>query len=336
MSNRNRDITLDLMKSLLVIGMITAHVVQLCYVGGSKLVALFSLFINVVTFSSFMFCFGCASWLAYFRKYQEKAQIKGKLFRNFIRLLICFYISGYGFLWLVDSDFSLSTAAKVLVLWKIPGYSEFLLSFAFLNIVIYGLYRIIRSTIVNKYKMGGVIFFSLLSTFMPYGLIIIPVLGVFVGSTKFACFPILQYFPFFLVGLYCQRFGKFGSKKLWLLACLSTLSSFIYILFTCQIPVRFPPSLFWILWASAFTLLYYQISSVMGGWMKNSRCRILADVFGAYTLDYLVISNLMIFALRNVCGKTFEWYECCLWTFIILVVCYLYGFYKLRKKNAQA
>ena len=69
MSNRNRDITLDVMKSLLVIGMITAHVVQLCYVGGSKLVALFSLFINVVTFSSFMFCFGCASWLAYFRKY---------------------------------------------------------------------------------------------------------------------------------------------------------------------------------------------------------------------------------------------------------------------------
>ena len=335
MSTKNRDITLDLMKSLLVIGMITAHVLQLCYVGGSKWMAAFSLFINMVTFSSFMFCFGCASWLAYFRKYPDKGQVKGKLFRNFIRLLACFYISGYGYVWLMDSDFSLSAAVKVLVLWKIPGYSEFLLSFAFLNLVIYVLYNKIQILFVYKYKIGGGILCSLLSTFIPYGLVLIPVLGVFVGTTKFACFPILQYFPFFLVGLYCQRFGKFGSKKLWLLACLATLSSFVYVLYTHEIPVRFPPSLFWILWASAFTILYYQISSVMGAWMKNSRCRILADVFGAYTLDYLVISNLMIFALRNVCGKTFEWYECCLWAFAILVVCYLYGFYKLRKKSAQ-
>lgn len=156
MSTGNRDITLDLMKSLLVIGMITAHVLQLCYVGGSKLVAAFSLFINMVTFSSFMFCFGCAAWLAYFRKYPNKMQVKGKLFRNFIRLLICFYISGYGFLLLVDSDFTLYEAVKVLLLWRIPGYSEFLLSFAFLNLVIYVLYPIIQKLIVNKYKIGGV------------------------------------------------------------------------------------------------------------------------------------------------------------------------------------
>lgn len=155
MSTGNRDITLDLMKSLLVIGMITAHVLQLCYVGGSKLVAAFSLFINMVTFSSFMFCFGCAAWLAYFRKYPNKMQVKGKLFRNFIRLLICFYISGYGFLLLVDSDFTLYEAVKVLLLWRIPGYSEFLLSFAFLNLVIYVLYPIIQKLIVNKYKIGG-------------------------------------------------------------------------------------------------------------------------------------------------------------------------------------
>ena len=155
MAAKNRDITLDLMKSLLVIGMITAHVLQLCYVGGSMLVAAFSLFINMVTFSSFMFCFGCAAWLAYFKKYPDKAQVKGKLFRNFVRLLICFYISGYGFLWLVDSDFSLHESIKVLLLWKIPGYSEFLLSFAFLNVVIYILYYAIQKFIVNKYKTGG-------------------------------------------------------------------------------------------------------------------------------------------------------------------------------------
>ena len=166
-------------------------------------------------------------------------------------------------------------------------------------------------------------------------MVIIPLLGVFVGTTKFACFPILQYFPYFIIGMYCQRGNSFTNKNLWIGASLATLASCIYVWYSHKIPVRFPPALFWILWASAFILLYYRGSSVIGKWLKNSRCRILADVFGAYTLDYLVISNLMIFAVRNIGGRTFEWYECCVWAFLILIVCYLYGYYKLRSKSIQ-
>ena len=180
------------------------------------------------------------------------------------------------------------------------------------------------------------ILLSLTSTYLPYSMVIIPLLGVFIGTTQFACFPILQYFPYFIIGVYCQKENSFASRKLWFGACLATLASCIYVGYSHEIPVRFPPSLFWILWASAFTMLYYWISSAMGKRLKNSRCRILADVFGAYTLDYLVISNLMIFTVRNVWGQAFEWYECCVWTFLILVVCYLYGYCKLRSKSIQA
>ena len=43
----NRNLTLDIMKSALVLGMIAAHVFQLCYEGENRFVGLFSLYINM-------------------------------------------------------------------------------------------------------------------------------------------------------------------------------------------------------------------------------------------------------------------------------------------------
>lgn len=152
----NRDLTLDVMKSLLVIGMIQAHVIQLCLGTASWIASAFSLFINIITFSSFLFCFGCASQFAYFGRYESASQARKKLLRNFARLLICFYISGYGYVFLMTDDTDIVELLKVLLLWRIPGYSEFLLSFAMLNLVILVFFNVFRSISVNKYKtMGG-------------------------------------------------------------------------------------------------------------------------------------------------------------------------------------
>lgn len=150
-----RDLTLDFMKTMLVIGMITAHVFQLCYSGDSKFVSVFSLYINMVTFSSFMFCFGCSSQLAYIGRFEDRKCIKNKLLKNFIRLLVSFYISGYAYLVFIENNTSILDFLKVLFLWKIPGYSEFLLSFAMINMVIYIFYFKLRDISVNKYKSGG-------------------------------------------------------------------------------------------------------------------------------------------------------------------------------------
>ncbi len=70
--NKKRDITLDVMKTSLVMGMIAAHVFQLCYIGNNKLILSFSLFINIITFSSFIFVFECSSQIAYINKYKRK------------------------------------------------------------------------------------------------------------------------------------------------------------------------------------------------------------------------------------------------------------------------
>ena len=315
--------------------MITAHVFQLCYSGDSKFVSVFSLYINMVTFSSFMFCFGCSSQLAYIGRFEDRKCIKNKLLKNFIRLLVSFYISGYAYLVFIENNTSILDFLKVLFLWKIPGYSEFLLSFAMINMVIYIFYFKLRDISVNKYKSGGVILFSLVSTFIPYGIIIIPLIGTFIGTTKYACFPILQYLPFFIIGIYCQCNNAFVDKRLWLCSTLATVFVTMYVFFTHNIPQRFPPSLLWILWPSMFTLLYYWISHKLSGKIKHGPIKTVIDVFGAFTLDYLVISNLLIFSIRRIYGKSMEISISLVFAILILSICFFYGFVKMQNRKIK-
>ena len=330
---QDRDITLDLMKTLLVLGMITAHVFQLCYSGGSKCIEAFSFFINIVTFSSFMFCFGCSSQLAYLGKYKNRTAVKQKLGKNFMRLLVCFYISGYAYLEFVGNGINMPDFFKVLLLWRIPGYSEFLLSFAMLNIVVYASFNTLQQASVNKCKTGGVILISLIATFIPYKFILIPIIGTFIGTTKFACFPILQYLPFFLIGIYCQRNKAFFTKGLLAATFLITMAISCLVAYTHDIPKRFPPSLPWILWPSFLTLAYYWISNRLGNIVKNSWMKIFIDVFGAYTLDYLVISNVLIFITRKIYNNNMSIEMSLAFTFLLFAICFLYGLIKMKRKN---
>ena len=83
-----RNVELDMFKLLLVIGMIAAHVFQLLYnYNGdmiSNVVWKFSMFINAITFSGFLFAFGCATQLAYLRKTKDNI-LRDKLVKNGIR-----------------------------------------------------------------------------------------------------------------------------------------------------------------------------------------------------------------------------------------------------------
>ena len=145
--------TLDIMKSILVLGMIAAHVFQLCYVGGNRYIALFSLYINIITFSSFMFCFGCTSYLAYFKN--SRSETNCRLKRIFFRLLVSFYISGFAYLLFVNNSNNGLEYVKVIMLWRIPGYSEFLISFALLNVVLLLCKRKIAELLNGSKKVWG-------------------------------------------------------------------------------------------------------------------------------------------------------------------------------------
>lgn len=173
----------------------------------------------------------------------------------------------------------------------------------------------------------------LLSTLIPYSMVRIPQLGIIIGTTKFACFPILQYLPFFLMGMYCQAKNMFYNRYLVFVASLFTVVVSVYCISCHKIPERFPPSMGWILWASAFTILYYMVSDRISRFKLNRTITNTIRIFGAYTLDFLVISNIIIFAIRWYFGKQLSVIYCFFVIILLYIICYFYGYVKLKRKN---
>ena len=328
--NKNRSIELDLFKILLVIGMVAAHVFQLLYngEGESMVINCFSIYINAITFSGFLFCFGCATQLAYLRRLKDSL-LAHKLIKNGVRLLIAFYISGIAYSAFVCQSLSIKETVKILLLWSIPGYSEFLLSFAMLMPLVWFLYRPFNAICSNKVNMGGVILLSLFSTFLPYKYVKIPLLGVLVGSTKFACFPLLQYSMFFLFGIFFCKQGMKMTNKILLISFMLTGTSFAYIIFHHSIPNRFPPTCFWILLPCASLAVYWKFLSIVKNLSFFNRHKKQIGIYGSNMLDYLVLSNVLIFLARFIYGHNLNVSLCLMMIVFILVSCICYTYIKL-------
>lgn len=264
----------------------------------NKLQYINSIFINLITFSGFMFCFGYVSNIVYLKKTDNNI-IKKKLFKNFIKILIGFYISGISYIILVENKFSILELIKVIFLFKIPGYSEFLITFAILNLVILAFLKQINYLLENKKVLILIIIISILSTFIPYQLVKFNQLGLFIGNNKFSCFPLLQYSSYFLIGAYFSRYKlKYNFKVLF--GSLTFLILFIlYVLVCKKLPNRFPPEALWILGGSFFIYMYYLISSFLSIRIKNNSIYFL----GENSLDFLILSNIFLFLVYYFYGN---------------------------------
>jgi len=87
-----RDYSIDIYKGILVVLMIFAHVIQFMAEKNIKILSLISLYVNLTTFSGFLFAFGYVCEIAYFRK--ELCDVKPKMIKTIVKTLFSFYISG--------------------------------------------------------------------------------------------------------------------------------------------------------------------------------------------------------------------------------------------------
>ena len=170
-----------------------------------------------------------------------------------------------------------------------------------------------------KLIWGGVILLSLFSTFLPYKYVKIPLLGVLVGSTKFACFPLLQYSMFFLFGIFFCKQGMKMTNKILLLSFMLTGTSFAYIIFHHSIPNRFPPTCFWILLPCASLAVYWKFLSIVKNLSFFNRHKKQIGIYGSNMLDYLVLSNVLIFLARFIYGHNLNVSLCLMMIVFILV-----------------
>jgi hypothetical protein len=292
----NREYRIDIFKGLLVIGMVLVHVMQ--FFSDNMVSPSIDYFINygnIITFSGFIFCFGYVVQISYMHK--NLKDVWAKLLKNTVKTLVAFYISGIAFkLFVGRSPFAYETFSSVLMLEDIPGWSEFLASFAYLNLLTLILFMPYKRLLDNKKIFWAVFVLLLLTCFMPYENVKMNQLGVLIGTKNFACFPVLQYMPFYILGMYFKKYSiSFDLKYLAGAAVLSAVPVYKFIT-TQGLPGRFPPELGWILMPMLLLYLYFLISTALEKYSFILRPII---VLGQNVLFSIVMSNFIIFTIDS-------------------------------------
>lgn len=188
-NSKPRDLSLDLLKGLLTIFMVTAHIFMFFPV--NSLTNFYGTLAGLIVFPGFMFAFGYSMYLAYVARPLSNARLRQKLTKNFLRTILAAYIIAIAYAVITQHDLSPLTLLKILCFHRITGFCEFLPSFAFLYIIIYFTRKYFR-TLPNS-TLLALILCSLLMSFFPYHLVKLPILSFFVGFPCALLFPLLNF-----------------------------------------------------------------------------------------------------------------------------------------------
>lgn len=324
MKTRNREI--DIMKGLLTLAMILCHCIQFFGDESMGLQKHLVNLINLTTFSGFLFCFGYVSELAYYRKsFGEAFRKAGK---NVVRMILAFYISGLAYVALSERRTLVrERVTDVLFLKAYPGWSEFLASFAAVLLVGILLYSVFQH--INGKMVLFILVISLAACYLiPYDQIQNSWLALFVGSSYYITFPVLQYGVFFAAGVWFCKDEISWNKKTFISAVLLGIPFLVYYIMEGRLPGRFPPTSFFILGGILGVYLY----RVLSIWLKNVAGKnkkidtvILAiENVGMNSMFYLIVSNILIFAVN---GSNFIYrspnYAYIFYVIVLFVIYYL-------------
>ncbi len=309
---KERDHSIDIMKGFLVLLMILAHVIQ--FFPDGKFDEYFSLYVNLTTFSGFMFCLGYVFPLAY----SNRAGAEKRMFIGFLKTLIAYYVSGCCYIAIIEQKLTVSLFIDILLLKRVPFYSEFLLSLALVFAFGIFLFKPLEELMENKIKFSLVVIFCLLCTGIDYSNVRSGLLGSVIGSSHFNNFPILQYGFYFLIGFYLSE--KKITFNWWVLAIslIGTIMFSLSVVCLDIIPSRFPPSLSWVVGASFFVYVYFLLCKLI------KKCPPVS-IIGKESLIFLIVSNIMIFSAKTI----FVNVNFPLWLFktilyiVIILVCFV-------------
>jgi len=311
--------------------MVFAHCIQFFGdLGKNQIAYHISEYINLTTFSGFLFCFGYVSDLAYFGK--EWRGCAGKILKNALRLLVCFYISSFCFgIFVENIPLDREAVLEIFMLKRLAGYSEFLFSFALIMV----LECILFPFFSRKWKWGGVfiiamVAISILTCFLPHREVG-SIIGSLIGGVGGAYFPVIPYGIYFLAGIWFSRRQE-KSKIIFSLACGGTIwHSIDYVLISGGQPSRFPLSFSFLVGATLFIYLYYMLAKSLEE-KANTLLGNYLECVGKNSLLYLLLSNFIIFSVTatQFYRKGLN-YSIGMFFIILFVVWYLQRLCKVRK-----
>ncbi len=326
-----RDNSIDSFKGILTLQMILAHCLQFyCNLNFEKGWSLLTEYINITTFSGFVFAFGYVSYTAYL-KGDFWIGLK-KISKNIFRLLGAFYISSFTYVIFIEGmPFRFDRILDILLIKRLAGWSEFLIAFAAVMLITMPLFWVLRNKNIKLLFLVAMI--SILSCFLPLAEVK-PVIGIFVGGYGNAFYPVIPYYLYFVIGVYIVRKGiKFNWYVLVAAVLGTAYTTYTAFFVTYGWPSRFPLSLAWLTGGMLFLYGYYLLSGFLG---NNKYFTWLREI-GKDSLFYLLLSNIIIFSLkRTIFFKLSIAYSLGLFIVILIVVWYMVRLIKGSGKKSKA
>lgn len=307
-----RETGLDTLKGLLVVLMVYCHVLQFfCDTRLFPEATVWMDAINALVFPCFVFVFGRTAWLAFLSKPLQRAW--PRMLRQTAMLYGAFCLSGIGYRVLAENrPLRARTVSRVLLLLDIPGWSEFLIAFALLSLLMLAGFALWRKVVVRPPLLALLCAAPVVAAAcIPYEKIGSVWAALFIGGTQYAYFPALLYLPYALLGMAAQLQGM-RRRPVWLLgAALVSLPACIAVA-TDGLPSRFPPSPFWLMLPA---LCICALSLMADAWTAPNLAppsRLPAPAravlalpgralrhMGRHSLYYLLASNLTLFTLSG-------------------------------------
>ena len=295
-----RDRAIDIARGLLVLLMVWGHTMQ--FFADTQIFPLAQTLIdaiNVTVFPTFVFCFGCTVQLAYLQKPYRRA-LPG-MARTALRAYAAFVLSGVGYRVLREGKaLAWPVVRRILLLEDIPGWSEFLVSFALYALLAMAAFALLRALAHRPVWMLPVGAACLLACLIPYERVAPTQLALLIGGTQFACFPVVQYMPYFLAGLAYAAGSRRTRGRLLALAAAAGAVAAVLCLRGGALPRRFPPEPGWILLAALPVRLVLLLACGLARLPRAAEpLRAMLSHLGGRSLYELVASNLAIFALAG-------------------------------------
>lgn len=294
-----RDISLDILKGILTFFVMTTHMVSffpfrpVTYITG-RLINIYVVYTCLMTFSAFMLILGYMCYKAYISRELPKAVLGRKLMKNFVKTMLTYFASALAYVFFIKQELTLPVLRDIFLFRYVVEYSEFILSFAAVYIIVFIFEGQLRK--LTKPVWMVLVLLSLASTFIPYERVKEPLLAVFTGSTLFSSFSVFQYFCYFITGVYAAKVGVRHNKCFMLLCAGATAAFVAWRLVVNDYPSRFPPSLLWIAGGAFFDYCAFVFCRRIP---VNAVTKLLA-VMGRDSLYYMLFSNIVLFALRRI------------------------------------
>lgn len=209
--SHRRIYTFDLLRGIAVLAMILAHSVYFFYNRDGDFLLSLEGFGNTVSFVTFLLVSGAVVSVAYASGHQTDGKIKRKrvLTRVFLLLLayylLALFLTGAN-IWRAEGFARISLILDILSFRHLPGFTEYFPPFIFYSALLVAVPNLFLSASRTLSRVILASTVSLLAGWalyhVPVGSVAQPWVALLAGAKGLYRFPLLQYLPVFLFGLY--------------------------------------------------------------------------------------------------------------------------------------